>query len=277
MTTLTLEHEHENERAHRDDLLVARSAPAPIPMSRIVAVELRKSFDTRSGFWLLASVGILATLATAATILFAPDSEITYMTFGTAIGVPMAIILPVIAILSVTSEWSQRTGLTSFTLVPHRARVVNAKLAVAVGVGVVSMLLALGIGALGNLLGAAIVGVDPVWDVAAADLVGLLLFQIVNMLIGFMLGVLFRNSAGAIVGYFVYSFVLGTLTEVLSATQDWFERIQPWIDFNYTQGSLTEMSAMTAENWAQLGVTGLVWLVLPLAVGLRAVLRSEVK
>lgn len=275
MTTLTLE--HEDERSGRDDIVVPRPAPAPIPTSRIVAVELRKSFDTRSGFWLLASVGILATLATGAVILFAPDSEITYMTFGTAIGVPMAIILPVIAILSVTSEWSQRTGLTSFTLVPHRGRVVNAKLAVAVGVGVVSMLLALGIGALGNLLGAAIVGIDPVWDVAAADLVGLLLFQIVNMLIGFMLGVLFRNSAGAIVGYFVYSFVLGTLTEVLSATQDWFERIQPWIDFNYTQGALTEMSSMTGENWAQLGVTGLVWLVLPLAVGLRAVLRSEVK
>lgn len=275
MTTLTLE--HEEERSGRDDIVLPRPTPAPIPTSRIVAVELRKSFDTRSGFWLLASVGILATLATGSVILFAPDSEITYMTFGTAIGVPMAIILPVIAILSVTSEWSQRTGLTSFTLVPHRGRVVNAKLAVAVGVGVVSMLLALGIGALGNLLGAAIVGIDPVWDVAAADLVGLLLFQIVNMLIGFMLGVLFRNSAGAIVGYFVYSFVLGTLTEVLSATQDWFERIQPWIDFNYTQGALTEMSSMTGENWAQLGVTGLVWLVLPLAVGLRAVLRSEVK
>lgn len=274
MTTLTLEHEHEHEHAA---VRVERAAPAPIPTSRLIAVEARKSFDTRSGFWLLASVGILATLATAATILFAPDSEITYMTFGTAIGVPMAIILPMIAVLSVTSEWSQRTGLTSFTLVPHRGRVVNAKLTVAVTVGVVSMLLALGIGALGNLLGAAVVGIDPVWDVPAADLVGLLLFQIVNMLIGFMLGVLFRNSAGAIVGYFVYSFVLGTLTEVLSATQDWFERIQPWIDFNYTQGSLTEMSGMTAENWVQFGVTGLVWLVLPLAIGLRAVLRSEVK
>ena len=273
MTTLTLEHEDERSGA----LVVPRAAPAPIPTSRILAVELRKSFDTRSGFWLLASVGILAMLATAATILFAPDSAITYETFGTAIGVPMAIILPVIAILSVTSEWSQRTGLTSFTLVPHRGRVVNAKLTVAVGVGIVSMLLAFGIGALGNMLGAAIVGIDPVWDIQASDFAGLVLFQIVNMLIGFMLGVLFRNSAGAIVGYFVYSFVLGTLTEVLSATQDWFERIQPWIDFNYTQGSLTELSAMTAENWAQFGVTGLVWLVLPLAVGLRAVLRSEVK
>jgi ABC-type transport system involved in multi-copper enzyme maturation permease subunit len=246
-------------------------------MSRIVAVELRKSFDTRSGFWLLASVGILAVLATAATILFAPDDAITYDSFGAAIGVPMAVLLPMIAILSITSEWSQRTGLTSFTLVPHRGRIVRAKLTVALSVGVVSMLLAFGIGALGNLLGAAIVGVDPVWDISLVDFAGLIFFQIINMLIGFMLGVLFRNSAGAIVGYFVYSFVLSAITAALAATQDWFERAQPWVDFNFAQGALTDTSSMTAENWAQLGVTGLFWLVIPLAIGLVAVFRSEVK
>jgi len=255
----------------------ARPAPAPIPMSRIIAVELRKSFDTRSGFWLLASVGILAVVATAATILFAPDDAITYDSFGAAIGVPMAVILPMIAILSITSEWSQRTGLTSFTLVPHRGRIIRAKLTVALSVGVVSMLLAFAIGALGNLLGAAIVGVDPVWDISLVDFGGLIFFQIINMLIGFMLGVLFRNSPGAIVGYFVYGFVLGTITSVLAATQDWFERAQPWVDFNFAQGALTDTSSMTAENWAQLGVTGLFWLVIPLTIGLVAVFRSEVK
>jgi ABC-2 type transport system permease protein len=255
----------------------ARPTPARIPMSRIVSVELRKSFDTRSGFWLLASVGILAVIATAATILFAPDDAITYDSFGAAIGVPMAVILPMIAVLSITSEWSQRTGLTSFTLVPHRGRVVRAKLTVALGVGVVSMLLAFGVGALGNLVGAAIVGVDPVWDIAGTDFAGLILFQIINMLIGFMLGVLFRNSAGAIVGYFVYSFVLVTITEVLASTQDWFERARPWVDFNFAQGALTDTSSMTAESWAQLGVTGLFWLAIPLAIGLWSVLRSEVK
>mgnify|MGYP000863067481 CR=1 FL=1 len=255
----------------------ARPTPAPIPMSRIVSVELRKSFDTRSGFWLLDSVGILAVLTTAAVILFAPDDQITYDTFGAAIGIPMAVILPVIAILSITSEWSQRTGLTSFTLVPHRGRIIRAKLAVALGVGVASMLLAFGIGALGNLLGAAIVGVDPVWDITGGDFAGLILFQILNMLIGFMLGVLFRNSAGAIVGYFVYGFVLGTITQVLASTQDWFERAQPWVDFNYTQGALTDATSMTGENWLQLAVTGFFWLALPLAIGLVAVFRSEVK
>ena len=36
-------------------------------------------------------------------------------------------------------------------------------------------------------------------------------------------------------------------------------------------------NTMTAESWQQLGVTTLVWLWIPLALGLRAVLRAEVK
>ena len=34
---------------------------------------------------------------------------------------------------------------------------------------------------------------------------------------------------------------------------------------------------MRAADWAHLGVSGLVWLVVPLAVGLVLVMRSEVK
>ena len=86
-------------------------------------------------------------LATGAVLLWAPDGELTYDTFAAAIGFPMSVILPVVAILSVTSEWSQRSGLTTFTLVPHRGRVVLAKAVVAVGIGVVSMLVAMAIGA----------------------------------------------------------------------------------------------------------------------------------
>lgn len=254
----------------------ARPAPARIPMSRLVAVELRKSFDTRSGFWLMASIAILAVLATAATILFAPDDQLDYEAFASAIGVPMAVILPVVAVLSVTSEWSQRTGLTSFTLVPHRGRVVTAKLVVTLAVGVVSMLLAAAIGALGNLVGTAINGTDTIWNVSASELGYIVIGNVLGMLVGFMLGVLVRNSPGAIVGYFVYGFVLPPLSMLLAANQRWFEKAQPWVDFNFAQGNLFNGS-MTGEQWAQLGVTGLFWLAIPLAVGLWTVLRSEVK
>ena len=254
----------------------ARPVPRRTPTSRVLAVELRKMFDTRSGFWLLASIGITAVLATAAVIVFAPEDELTYTTFGTAIGVPIAILLPIVAILSVTSEWSQRSGLTTFTLVPHRSRVIGAKLGVSVAIGVVSMLLAFVVGALGNIVGTAITGTDTVWDVTALTLSTIVLANVLSMLVGFMLGVLIRNSAGAIVGYFVYAFVLPTLSLLLAANAAWFERIQAWVDFNIAQGPLFE-GGLTGEAWAQLGVTSVLWLVVPLAVGLTLVLRSEVK
>jgi hypothetical protein len=233
-------------------------------------------FDTRSGFWLMASIAITALLATAAVVLFAPDDQMTYNSFAAAIGIPMTVILPIIAILSVTSEWSQRSGLTTFTLVPHRDRVILAKAIVSVGVGAVAIPLAFGIGALGNLAGTAIAGIDPVWDLSIANLMTIALANVLGLLVGFMLGVLIRSSAGAIVAYFVYSFLLPTLSMLLAGSQQWFKDLQPWVDFNYAQGALFDGS-LTSEQWAQLGVTSLVWLVVPIAVGVAMVMRSEVK
>ncbi len=253
-----------------------RPVHRPIPMSRVAGVELRKMFDTRSGFWLMASIAVTAVLATGAVILFAPDDELHYQTFATAIGFPIAVILPMVAILSVTGEWSQRTGLTTFTLVPHRERIIAAKLLVAVGVGVVSMLLAGAIGALGNVLGTAITGTDTIWNVSLTEFAYIVLANVLGMLIGFMLGVLIRSSPGAIVGYFVYSFLLPTLSMLLAANATWFADVQLWVDFNFAQGALFE-GEMTGEAWAQLATAGGIWLVAPLAVGLALVMRSEVK
>jgi ABC-2 type transport system permease protein len=255
-----------------------RAAPTRIPFSRIVTVELRKSFDTRSGFWLMASIGILAVIATGATILFAPDDELTYQSFGSAIGFPMAVILPMIAVLSVTSEWSQRSGLTTFTLVPHRGRVLLAKASGTVLIGIASMIVAFGIGAIGNVVGSTIAGVDMVWDVTFTDVLTIVLGNVLGMMIGFALGVLIRNSPGAIVSYMVYAFVLPGLTEVLAANQQWFSDVRGWVDVNYAESFLFSFDgAPTAEQWAYNGVTHLLWLVLPLAVGLRLLLRAEIK
>jgi hypothetical protein len=180
-----------------------RAPAARIPLTRIIGVELRKMFDTRSGFWLMSSIVITSVLATAAIIVFAPDDQLTFDNFAAAIGAPMTVILPMIGILAVTSEWSQRSGLTTFTLVPHRGRVLGAKFLAAIAVGVVSMFIALVVGVLGTIVGSAIAGVNPVWDVSAAHFALIVLGSVLGMLFGFMLGLLIRNSAGAIVTYFV--------------------------------------------------------------------------
>ena len=250
--------------------------PAHIPITRIVSVELRKSFDTRSGFWLLASIGIASLLATGGVVLWAARDQLTYSTFTLAIGFPMAVILPVIAILSVTAEWTQRCGLTTFTLVPHRGRIVFAKAIVAISIAVASMLVAFVIGALGNLLAAAVAGRDAVWDQGIATLAAIVLGNTLVVLIGFMLGVLIRNSTAAIVAYFIYAFGAPPLLVLLAAKQAWFHDLYPWVDPNVTQNLLFH-GPLVGQQWLQLAVTTAVWLVAPLAVGLWTLRRSEVK
>lgn len=273
-TTNTVAVDHPGR--HRAQSLRETLPIKPIPLGRVVSVELRKMFDTRSGFWLMASIAITALLATGATIIWAPDDELTYSSFATAIGFPMAIILPMVAILSITSEWSQRSGLTTFTLVPHRGRIVLAKGVATVGIAVTSMVLAMVIGVFGNLLGSTIAGVSTTWDASVSDLLYIVLGNVLGMLIGFMLGVLIRNSPGAIVGYFVFSLVLPTLSAILAENTKWFSDLQPWVDFNYAQGALFN-GDLTGEQWANLGVASTIWLIVPLIAGIWLVLRSEVK
>lgn len=249
----------------------------PIPTSRIIRVELRKMFNTRSGFWLLTSIGVLSVVATGAVIIFAPESDVTYETFASAIGFPMSVILPVIAILAVTSEWSQRSGLTTFTLVPSRGRVVGAKAVAILVVGIVSMLVAFAIGAVGNVVGSALAGVDTVWNIGLADAPQIVLGNLVGMAIGFTLGVVLRNSAAAIVGYFVVSLVLPGILVLLAQVREWFTDLQPWIDWNTSQVALFAGQTSTAREWAQLGSTTMIWIVIPLVVGLVLLRRSEVK
>ena len=255
----------------------ARRIVRPIPNTRLVTIELRKMFNTRSGLWLLVSIGVLSVIATGAVLVFAPDSGIAYENFAAAIGFPMSVILPMIAILGVTSEWSQRSGLTTITLVPSRGRIIWAKAFATFVVGVVSMAVAFAVGAVGNLLGSTVMGLDAVWDVSLAAAAQIVLGNLVGMAIGFTLGVVLRNSAAAIVGYFVVSFVLPGILALLAQVRSWFADLQPWVDWNTTQVALFENDTDTAREWAMLASTTGIWIALPLVIGLLFLRRSEVK
>lgn len=246
----------------------------PIPTTRLIGVELQKMFDTRSGYWLLVGGALLSVLATVITIFADPD--LSYSSFAAAIGAPLSIVLPMAGVLAVTSEWSQRTGLTTFTMVPHRGRVIAAKLAATLLVGIVSIAIAFAVGALGNVVGSQLAGQDVVWDISFGNALTIFLADGLGMLMGFMLGVLIRNSPGAIVGYFVYALVLPAAFGALASFQDWFADAQGWVDFQFSSSQLYD-GGLTGSDWAHLGVSGLFWLVIPLAIGLRLVIRSEVK
>jgi hypothetical protein len=86
-----------------------------------------------------------------------------------------------------------------------------------------------------------------------------------------------RNSAAAIVGYFVASLVMPGILALLAQVRSWFEDLQPWIDWHYTQVALLDGATNTVKEWAMLGSTTMIWIVIPLIVGLLALRRSEVK
>jgi len=268
MTTATLERPARATHAAR--------TIDPIPTSRLIGVEISKMFNTRSGFWLMASVGITSTIATILVVALKPDGELRYGNFAGAVGFPMSVILPMIAILAVTSEWSQRTGLTTFTLVPHRGRVITAKLAATMIAGAASIALAFAVGAVGNVVGPAIVGVDTSWDISLGNAALIFLADGLGMLMGFTLAILIRNSPGAIVGYFVYALVLPGAFGTLASFKDWFADRQGWFDFQFSSTRLYD-GDLARSDWAHLAVSGSYWLVIPLVVGLWLALRSEVK
>jgi ABC-2 type transport system permease protein len=247
-----------------------------IPLRRIVAVELRKSFDTRAGRWLLASVAGLAVLTTTAVIAFSPTREFSHSTFTTAIVFPMFIILPIIAALAVTAEWTQRSGLTTFTVMPHRGRIMLAKAIGVVAVSVPATGLALAVGALGNVVASKISGQPAVWDEDLTVAPYLLLATALTLLAGFVCGTLIRNSAGAIVAFFVFSFVVPPLLGLLAVSEDWFDDLRPWVDLDHQLTAL-QSGGFDTDQWQQLASATTLWLVLPLIVGMWTLLRSEVK
>ena len=96
------------------------------------------------------------------------------------------------------------------------------------------------------------------------------------MLVGFTLGALIRNSAGAVVAYMIYAFVAPGLLAFLAFNQEWFRDLRPWVDPKYNQDALLN-GGLSAEQWSQLAVTTTVWLVLPLVIAVLTLRRSEVK
>lgn len=260
------------------DLTMDVSGTSTVPYARLVRVELRKMFDTRAGLWLLISIGALtaAVLVIQLAVLVSQDLTADFADFMAGMNTPMGILLPVLGIMAVTSEWSQRTAMVTFTLEPFRGRIVAAKLGASIVIAVAAIVVGMALSVVATLLYGVLSDHAVAWDVGAAGVFYFFLLHLIGMVTGFAFGTLFLNTPAAIVVYFVYSFVLPGLFELGAALLGWFDDLRPWIDFSDAQTPLMEGS-VTGQEWVYLAVSGLVWLGIPLVVGVLRVLRAEVK
>jgi ABC-2 type transport system permease protein len=248
-----------------------------IPFARLFVVEVRKAVDTRAGRWLL---GITAGLALVAETIFlwvvvAQDEAASYGDFVAAAAFVCSILLPVLGIMLVTSEWSQRTAMTTFSLEPRRMRIVLAKGLAGVALTFFVIAFALVVGLVCNLLYGALHGsID--WTFGFLGFLGFLITQTFAMLGGFALACLLLNTSAAIVVFFVYKWVLPGLFALGAALMSWFDKIVDWLDFQSAQNELFDLP-MTGQQWGHLAVSAVIWLLVPLLIGLWRIRRAEVK
>jgi ABC-2 type transport system permease protein len=249
-----------------------------VPMSRLARVEFRKALDTRAGRWFVVSILALVVVVMVIYALAAHEGDKDFQDFVGIGGFVLGYFVPIIIIMLVTSEASQRNGLVTFTLEPKRSRIVEAKFLAGVALGVAVMVVAFALAVLGTVFGI-VTGGSPDWSLDG-NLVfnGFVLANLIGIFIGFAIGMLIMNTAGGIVVYFVYSLILPTAVGILSALSSTFDDIAPWIEFNTAQGPLfTGDYTPTGEEWAQIAISGFIWLIVPLAVGIWRLLRIEFK
>jgi ABC-2 type transport system permease protein len=236
-----------------------------ISFARLTGVELRKMVDTRAGFWLqVATAGI--TLAAVVLLVIVGNHSDRALDNVLALAVqPAGFLLPIVGILLVSSEWSQRTALITFTLVPQRLQVLTAKAVAGTLIALAATLVCVALSAFataasgGELtLSAGLLGQMTVYTVTA-------------MLTGVAFGAMLQSSAPAIVLSFAAPLAISAVASIHAV-----EGVGRWVDPTRALGPLTDR-LFSATEWAQTGTTLVVWLVLPLAIGAWRLARGEIR
>ena len=252
---------------------------APIPVNtagvharpglgRLVAVELRKIVDTRAGFWMqIATVAITALVV----IVRLAVGDAADQTFAAVLDVglkPAAVLLPIAGILLVTSEWSQRTGIITFALVPVRSRVLAAKLVASLGLALAMLIMSVAVVAAGVLVVSP--GVDGTWSDVAPLIGQSAVYLTTGMVVGVAFGMVLLASAPAIVALFALP-----ITWTAVASLSFFADTAPWLDTRLALGPLPQ-EVLSTTQWAHAGTALALWMLLPLLIGIWRITRREV-
>jgi ABC-2 type transport system permease protein len=237
-------------------------------LGRLVAVELRKMVNTRAGFWLQVATVAITVIA---VILRSVVGDAADHTFAAVLDVgvkPAAVLLPIAGILLVTSEWSQRTGMITFALVPVRSRVLRAKLIASLVLAVGMLLMAVGVVAVGVLVASP--GVDGTWSDVAPLIGQSAVYLTAGMVTGVAFGMVLLASAPAIVALFALPIAWTAV-----ASLSFFADAAPWLDTRLALGPMPQ-EVLSTTQWAHAGTALALWMLLPLLIGIWRITRREV-
>lgn len=236
---------------------------------KLVTIELRKAVNTRSGRVLIAAILLLAAIAVGWQLTHLPQGPAGVDGFLDAASTGVMLLLPVIGVMAMTSEWTQRTALTTFTLSPRRVRVQLAKFASAIVLSVVVMTAVVVIALAGTALAGAVTDHTTSYAGLGGQLAGGYLTVALNVVMGAAFGALIAQTAVAILVYFIAP------TAWTLAGPSLFKDNANWLDVWGAFGRIAErdLHGMLPETLTSIAV----WIVVPTIVGLWASSRREVK
>ncbi|MBT0567040.1 ABC transporter permease [Williamsia sp. CHRR-6] len=206
-------------------------------MTHALNAERIKLLSTRSPYWCVALVivfGLLFSLlisltsnangnSSDGTIVSAGDLSGGVTNFG-------IIVLMIMAVLAITSEFRFGTIRTTFQAVPRREVVMGAKATVYGGLGfVVTLILGVLTIVVGKLLsGDAGSAIDLTGSTATRLYWGIPVYALLCVMIGLGVGALIRQTAGAIVALMLWSLVVESLLSAIPKVRE----SAPYLPFN---------------------------------------------
>ena len=233
----------------------------------LVSVELRKMVNTRAGFWLQVAIVALTVLVVIVRVVTGDAADHTFAALLDVAIRPAAILLPIAGVLLITSEWSQRTGMITFALVPVRSRVVGAKLIAGLILALGMLATSVAVAAAGVLVASA--GVEGTWADAAPLIGQSAVYLTTGMIVGVAFGMVVLASTPAITALFALP-----IAWTVVASLSFFADVAPWLD---TRLALDRLPAevLNGTQWAHAGTALALWMLLPLLLGIARITKRE--
>ena len=252
--------------------------PTQVRFGNLVKAESRKYVNTRATLTLSILTAAVLAVATIGAIIAYPDltkiatgTDLLFLPLGAA-----SMLTVVIVILPVTSEWTQRGALTTFVVEPRRERVVAAKALVTLGV-VLAVWMAIQLSwAVFNAAGAAAHGLEASWEFHWVRWFGAIEVLLLNATMAFALALLLRNTALTVAIFMAGPIMLETLGlfgEIPAKVASWLKT--PGVSLQTILSTQKDGQTPDATLWGQFTVGVVVWIVVPLAIGLWLNCRAD--
>lgn len=252
--------------------LTAPARPAttvrPLSLIRTVHVEARKLLDTRTGPLLIGLAALLSGAFAGGVALTSDRPNTSLGLLGDLATMPASMIATVLGVLLVAGEYTARTASMTFTLDPRRGRVLAGKAIVVLALALSATVLSYVAAALVALVAPLATGRPISWTADPAGvgtIVGSVLFSAAA---GYGLALAFRNAVAPILLLLIWP----TVALLVATTSPTLREALGYVDVDPVFGLMDG----TTIPVVKLLVSGLVWIMLPAAVGVWRTLRQDV-